>query len=125
MSHDYKRSNCVYCGTKLYTNSPYEWRRLGTKDHIRPKSDGGSGMEGYNIVYACPWCNRKKDNYYITYFHQHYYQDKNKEFYDLNDVLYCIRMCMRDNSNYRDYYLKLAGYYPDDVISQEILKYDR
>jgi hypothetical protein len=55
---------CFYCECTL-TNEG-DCRR--TKDHIIPKSKGGRGNRGYNVVIACDKCNRLKDNYTLEYF---------------------------------------------------------
>ena len=123
---DYKTSRCVYCGAKLYTNSPYSWRRCGTKDHVIPKSCGASAMNGNNIVYACQGCNREKANYNIVYYHYAFFVQQGYEFYSIDEVYTCIFRSVRFYKDAYEYYAWLAGYYadkcPDDIIRQYILK---
>jgi len=47
---------CQYCFEKVSLSK-------ATKDHVYPKSKGGSNHD-FNIVLACRDCNSKKDNHY-------------------------------------------------------------
>ncbi len=48
-----QRKRCPYCPDPLTS-----WKK-GTKDHVRPKSRGGS-LGGHNQVLAHPDCNQRK-----------------------------------------------------------------
>ncbi len=55
---------CFYCECVLTEEG--DSRR--TKDHIIPKSKGGRGQRGCNVVIACDKCNRLKANYTLEFF---------------------------------------------------------
>ena len=48
------KGTCQYCFQKISLNS-------ATKDHVHPKSKGGTDHD-FNVVLACKSCNNKKDN---------------------------------------------------------------
>ena len=61
---DYRRINsgkkprfCRYCSVLLTKSGPTK----ATKDHVVPRSKGGSNAR-YNIVMACYACNQAKDD---------------------------------------------------------------
>lgn len=59
--YDIYKKTCQYCFEKIpYTEA--------TKDHVYPKSRGGSNHD-FNIVLACRRCNNDKDSHY-PYFNK-------------------------------------------------------
>lgn len=56
-----KRNNCFYCNREM----DYKIR---TRDHIIPRSRGGTGLKD-NTIYACIYCNRwKRDSDLSTWY---------------------------------------------------------
>lgn len=49
-------ANCFYCGDYM---EPQTMSYECTRDHLRPKRDGGQGYL-HNLVFACGKCNRDK-----------------------------------------------------------------
>jgi hypothetical protein len=49
---------CFRCGKKM---KPQPMSQDVTRDHVRPKSDGGQDYL-HNLVFACGRCNRSKGN---------------------------------------------------------------
>lgn len=53
---------CLYCGREVFPKripGRVNWRRVGTVDHVVPKSAGGRRGIG-NFVLACAECNSRK-----------------------------------------------------------------
>ena len=57
------RRFCYYCGRllKTYDKNPDNggWGDSATRDHVVPKSKGGTGSRG-NLVHCCWTCNQRK-----------------------------------------------------------------
>jgi hypothetical protein len=56
---------CFYC-ERILTKEPGD--NFRTKDHIIPKSQGGRGQRGVNVVICCYQCNSIKKDYSIEFF---------------------------------------------------------
>ena len=55
-----KPSRCFWCGRQMAwrTNSTTPRDTLATREHVKPRSQGGGG--GANLVAACAACNQRR-----------------------------------------------------------------
>jgi 5-methylcytosine-specific restriction endonuclease McrA len=57
-------ANCFYCGKDM---PPQKMSHACTRDHLRPKKEGGSDYL-HNLVFACGDCNREKGSTALARF---------------------------------------------------------